>query len=268
MIRCDMFFSKTVLFIKEEKMDFEKLTRKWQKEFSLLGAQDPRLNPCNWEKLWPGAPARWVLKFLYSAIKASIDSTCLHRHTGATLVDIKEEPNGTLAPFEIISCFNGAPTGITPCTKLDYCRYRRMALNDFCKRHKLPSPLPKFSSEQKREFREFKEKYLMYCQAIHAEQNAIFYSPIRPWGKLLFATTNPCPVCARMIVQNNIHGVIYCKPYKTDFCGRPLLDKETKYLFKEAHTPCIYIPFPEGYLLWTEEEAKSAGEGIPDPLCD
>jgi len=253
--------------IKKSKF-FEDFSCKLEEAFNTLNKKDPKYDPRNWEPLWPGYPARWVLKFISTAFAASVDSTCLHRHTGATLVDIKTQQNGILAPFAIVSCFNGAPTGIKPCTKENACRYKKQALIDFVKEYNLDQSIKELPEKLKNEFKKFKEGYLKYCQAIHAEQNAIYFSSTKSRGKLLFATTNPCPACARMLVQNEIGGIIYSKSYKLDPSGRPLLAEETKRLFEEAGIPCIYVPLPKDYWGWLSYQIKHSGEGIYDPLYD
>lgn len=247
---------------------FEQMSLELEAPFRELGRKNARYNPKKWENLWPGAPARWVLRYLQIAIAASVDSTCIHRHTGATLVDIKKQQNGALAPFALGSCFNGAPTGIEPCTEKGVCQYRKLALRSFRKKHKLKSSMKELPEELRMEFKQFKEGYVKFCQAVHAEANAIYFSPVEVAGKLLFATTNPCPECAKMLVQKGIVGVIYAKPYKTDPTGKPLLAEETKRLFDEAKIPCINMPVPDWYWEWFKEEIMDSGEGIFDPLTD
>lgn len=251
-----------------EIIDFKELTEFWRPYFETLANAGSKYNPESWEDLWPGAPARWVLKFLMAAKIASADSTCFNRHTGATLVDIKEQRNGALAPFVLTNCFNGAPTGITPCTKLGYCRYKKRALEDFASKHRLNPGAKGLPEALKQEFREFKERHLIYCQAIHAEENAVYFSPVPTQNKILFATTNPCPRCARLIVQKGIATIIYSTPYKTDPLGRPLLFEESEYIFKEANVPCVFIPIPDNYHNWLLKEIKKAGMGIKDAFSD
>jgi len=248
-------------------MDLEALTDELSSEFDILAKAGEEYDPRNWEALWSGFAARWVFKFLLSASISSNESTCYNRHTGATLIDIKKQKNGSLAPFILTSCFNGAPTGIKPCTSLGYCNYKKRALEDFCRKHNLSleDDLPQ---SLRKEFRIFKAGYSLYCQAIHAEANAIFFSPVNPQGKMLFSTTNPCPGCARMLVQNGIAAVVYSTPYKKDPRGRPHLYKETEYLFKEAKIPCVQISLPEDYMRLAINSAMRAGENIPDRKTD
>lgn len=188
-------------------MDFEKLSSDWENIFRVLKKKQEIYDPQSWESLWPGWPARWVLKFLGQAMTASADSTCLNRHTGACLVDIKRQQNGDLAPFSITSCFNGAPTGIEPCSKRGYCYYKKLAFQGFVRKYWLKEELPdELPDESKDEFREFRKGFFQFCFACHAEANAIYFSPLPTFGKILFTTTDPCSGCAKLIVQQGILG--------------------------------------------------------------
>jgi deoxycytidylate deaminase len=138
----------------------------------------------------------------------------------------------------------------------------------FAEKHNLDSSIKELPEDLRVEFKQFKEGYVRFCQAIHAEANAILFSPVQVAGKLLFATTNPCPECAKMIVQKGVAGVVYVKPYKTDPTGKPLLAEETKRLFDEANIPCINVPVPDWYWGWFSEEIMDSGEGIFDSLTD
>jgi len=243
-------------------MIFSHFSREMAQVFDLLKQKNEKFDPRNWEALWRDSPARWVLKFLAQAIIASADSTCLNRNTGACLVDIRVQQNGDLSPFALSSCFNGAPTGIEPCSKKGFCHYKMLALSAF-KERKGGDRLS-WDSDWKEEFKEFKASFFQYCIACHAEMNAIYFSPVPAFSKLLFATTDPCPECARLIVQQGIGAVIYTVPYKADQSG-PKLAEQSRYLFEEANIPCINIPVPKEYFPWIFQNIQEAGQGIFDP---
>lgn len=242
-------------------MFFSCFSREMERVFDLLKQKNERLDPRNWERLWPDSSARWVLKFLAQAMIASADSTCLNRHTGACVVDIKVQQNGDLAPFALSSCFNGAPTGIEPCSKRGFCHYKELAFRVF--KEKRGGDQQSWGSGWKEEFKEFKTSFFQYCLACHAEANAIYFSSIPVSGKLLFTTTDPCPECAKLIVQQGISAVIYVVPYKTDQSG-PLLAEQSRYLFEEANIPCINIEVPQEYFPWIFQNIQGAGQGIVD----
>jgi len=246
-------------------MDFKKLSIELDDIFEKLGKKKKEYDPRLWENLWTGSPARWVLKFLAQAMAASVDSTCLNRHTGACLVDIKIQPNGEFAPFAISSCFNGAPTGAISCLDNKECYYKELARKVFCKKYKLDGEMS--SNERRREFNEFKKRFFQFCLACHAEANAIYFSSQPAFGKILFSTTDPCPECAKMIVQNGIGAIIYAVPYKKDEKG-PCLAEQSRRLFEEANIPCVNINIPEKYFSWLADNVKNAGQAIFDAKYD
>lgn len=246
---------------------FVRLTELFEAEgmFNFLMEKGKQYDPRNWEYLWEGAPARWILKFLSLAMASSVDSTCLNRRTGACLVDIKLQQNGSLAPFSVSSCFNGAPTGIKNCLERGRCFYKELAFEEFGKKYNLPEEnLPKELIE---EFKEFKKSFFQFCLACHAEANAIYFAFQPTVGKILFTTTDPCPECAKLIVQKGIAAVIYSVPYKTDEHG-PRLADQSRRLFQEAKIPCINVQVPEEYLSWIFANLKQAGQAIPDCRFD
>lgn len=242
-------------------MVFFRFSREMDAVFDLLKQKNEKLDPRNWEKIWPDSPARWVLKFLAQAMIASADSTCLNRHTGACVVDIRVQQNGDLAPFALSSCFNGAPTGIDPCSKKGFCHYKELAFKAF--EEKKGKDRYRWGDGWRGEFKEFKAAFFQYCLACHAEMNAIYFSPVPVFGKMLFTTTDPCPECAKLIVQQGISAVIYAVPYKVDQSG-PRLAEQSRYLFEQANIPCINIEVPHGYFPWIFQNIQGAGRGIVD----
>lgn len=257
-------------------MDFERLSELWNENFKLLAEAGKVYDPREWERRWGSnrwnsnySAAKWVLKFLSSAVKASDDSTCLNRHAGSVIVDIQQQRNGTLIPFQLSEGSNGAPAGIVPCTspEIELCRYKAIALKNFYEKYKLPQNLEKLPDdpELKKEYKLFKEIYHAHCPAIHSEEKAINLCPVSVKGKMLFATTTPCTRCAGTIVDNGIAAVVYSVPYKLDPLGKPSLALETEKTFRDAKVPLVYWPIPEEYYEWLIEQIKSAGRGIPDP---
>lgn len=246
------------------EIDFQRLTNEWQPQFEELAGVGSIYDPRKWENLWPGAPAVWILKFLLSAAVVSADSTCLNRHTGATLVEITKRRMGILTPIARSSSFNGAPTSIDSCAALECCNYKRIALEDFCKKYQLDKDCKELPENLKKEFKDFKRGFLNFCLAIHGEERAIYSSPVSPQGKMIFSTTSPCPKCARMMVEMGIAAVIYLSPYRAGSPEKPHLEKETEYTFKRARLPCVHIPFDVNYVEWLKPHIESAGIGIKD----
>jgi deoxycytidylate deaminase len=242
-------------------MNFQNFEKNLFGAFDLLKKKDEKYDPRNWEKIWPNSSVRWILKFLAQAMIASVDSTCLNRHTGACLVDIKVQQNGDLAPFALSSCFNGAPTGIEPCSLSGQCHYKEMAFRQFLSKHSV-------KNGWKEKFKEFKKAYFQYCVACHAEANAIYFSPMPAFNKLMFATTDPCPECAKLIVQKGVGAVIFAVPYKADEKGIVRLADQSRYLFERANIPCVNINVPTEYFPWILDNIKKAGQAISDHKYD
>ena len=118
--------------------------------------------------------------YLDIAQTVSERGTCLRRNFGAIIV--KND--------QIISTgYNGAPTGLRHCFETG------------CLRQQLNVP-----SGQNHEL----------CRALHAEQNALIQAArygISVEGATLYVNTQPCVLCAKMIINAGIVEVVYQNPY-------------------------------------------------------
>jgi dCMP deaminase len=127
-------------------------------------------------------------------------STCLRRKVGAIVVTGKR----------ILSTgYNGAPKGLAHCDEVG------------CRREKLGVP-----SGQNHEI----------CRGLHAEMNALLQAveygiPIA--GAVLYTTTHPCSLCAKMIINAGIRKVVISDDYP-DTYGKKLLE--------EAKIDIVYFP--------------------------
>jgi len=126
-------------------------------------------------------------------------STCLRRHVGATIVRDKR----------ILSTgYNGAPRGLPHCSETG------------CLREKMGVP-----SGQKQEL----------CRGLHAEQNAIIQaalSGVSIADSQIYTVTQPCVVCAKMLINAGINRVIYEESYPD-----PLAEQ----LLKEAGVEMVKV---------------------------
>nr|WP_204614934.1 cytidine/deoxycytidylate deaminase family protein [Desulforadius tongensis] len=119
-------------------------------------------------------------------------STCLRRRVGAVLV----KDNHILA-----SGYNGAPSGLKHC------------LETGCLRREQGIP-----SGQRHEL----------CRGLHAEQNALLQAAVHGVaikGATLYSTTQPCVLCAKMIINAGIKRVVFAGDYP---------DELSLEMFKEA----------------------------------
>ncbi len=126
----------------------------------------------------------WDEYFLSIARLVSTRSTCLRRQVGAVVVKNKQI---------LATGYNGAPTGIIHCDKVG------------CLREKLGVP-----SGERHEL----------CRALHAEQNAFLQAARHGSsleGAVLYVTTQPCSICAKMIINVGIKKIVIQGSYPDDF---------------------------------------------------
>ena len=134
----------------------------------------------------------WDEYFLGIADLISKRSTCLRRSVGAVLVKDKRI---------LATGYNGAPSKITHCEAAG------------CIREKLKVP-----SGERHEL----------CRGLHGEQNAFLQAALHGTslkGASLYSTTQPCIICAKMIINAGIKEIIIKGDYP---------DKMSKELLREA----------------------------------
>ena len=126
----------------------------------------------------------WDEYFLSIARLVATRSTCLRRRVGAVVVKNKQV---------LATGYNGAPTGLTHCDEVG------------CLREELGVP-----SGQRHEL----------CRALHAEQNAFLQAARHGTslnGATLYVTTQPCSICAKMIINVGVKKVVIEGNYPDDF---------------------------------------------------
>ena len=133
----------------------------------------------------------WDEYFMQVAQVVATRSTCLRRNIGAVIVRDKRI---------LATGYNGAPTGLKHCAEVG------------CLKDRLNVP-----SGERQEL----------CRALHAEQNAIVqaarYGAVIE-GASIYSTTEPCSMCAKMIINAGIRRVVYRDPYP-DALSRDLLSE-------------------------------------------
>ena len=134
----------------------------------------------------------WDEYFLSIAELVSKRSTCLRRRVGAVLVKDRRI---------LATGYNGAPSKIRHCSVAG------------CIREKLKIP-----SGERHEL----------CRGLHGEQNAFLQAALHGTslkGASLYSTTQPCIICAKMIINAGIKEIIIKGDYP---------DKMSKDLLREA----------------------------------
>ena len=122
----------------------------------------------------------WDEYFMTLATNVATRTTCLRRGVGAVVVKDRRI---------LATGYNGVPSGIQHCSKVG------------CLRKKLDVP-----SGQRHEI----------CRGLHAEQNAIIQAA--RWGinisdSTVYVTTQPCVVCAKMLINASVREIVYKNPY-------------------------------------------------------
>ena len=116
-------------------------------------------------------------------------TTCLRRAVGAIIVKDKRV---------LATGYNGAPANVRHCLEVG------------CMREQL-----KVESGQRHEL----------CRGIHAEQNAIIqaaYHGVSVKGASLYSTTQPCSICAKMIINAGIDTIYYEAGYADELAQEML----------------------------------------------
>lgn len=134
----------------------------------------------------------WDEIFMFQAISCAVRHSCLKRGVGAVLVKDKRI---------IATGYNGAASGITNCLDLGYCYYEKLAREEFKK--------------NKGKLDIIRENFKIYCQAVHAEANAMSQcSREEAKGAVLYITNYPCPRCTQdIIITNKLSKVLVWKDY-------------------------------------------------------
>ncbi len=133
----------------------------------------------------------WDEYFLEIAKLVASRSTCLRRQVGAVFVRDKRM---------LATGYNGAPSGLKHCEEVGCIREREGVPSG--ERHEL-------------------------CRGIHAEQNAILQAAqfgISLRDSMLYCTTQPCVLCAKMLINTGIKRMVVLGGYP-DSLAREMLDE-------------------------------------------
>ena len=137
----------------------------------------------------------WDEYFAKLAKEVSTRTTCVRRAVGAVIV----KENRILA-----TGYNGVPKGMAHCGEVG------------CLREKLGVP-----SGERQEI----------CRGLHAEQNAIIQAARYGTdisGASIYVNTQPCVVCAKMLINAGIAEIIYQNPYPDELAMEMLEESGIK----------------------------------------
>ena len=137
----------------------------------------------------------WDEYFLEVASVVANRSTCLRRKVGAVIVKDKRI---------LATGYNGSPSGLKHCLDIG------------CIRKKLGIP-----SGERHEL----------CRGLHAEQNAILQAVVHHIGikdSALYATNQPCIICAKMLINAQIKEIVISAGSPDDLAREMLKEAKIK----------------------------------------
>ncbi|WP_295997398.1 cytidine/deoxycytidylate deaminase family protein [uncultured Adlercreutzia sp.] len=135
----------------------------------------------------------WDEYFMKMANDVATRTTCLRRGVGAVIVKDRRI---------LATGYNGVPTGLAHCSETG------------CLREQLGVP-----SGQRHEI----------CRGLHAEQNAIIQAArygINIAGATIYVNTQPCVVCAKMLINAGITEIVYQNPYPDELSQELLAESD------------------------------------------
>lgn len=133
----------------------------------------------------------WDDYFMRITREVARRSTCLRRKVGAILVKDKHI---------LTTGYNGAPSGLPHCAEVG------------CLRERFNTP-----SGERAEL----------CRGLHAEQNAIIQAAVHGVqvpGATLYCTTQPCSLCAKMLINAGVTRIVYEGDYP-DELARQMIEE-------------------------------------------
>ena len=139
----------------------------------------------------------WEEYFMEIAQVVASRSTCLRRQVGAVVVKNRQI---------LTTGYNGPPRGVAHCEQTG------------CLRDRLGVP-----SGERHEL----------CRGLHAEMNAIVqaaHNGVQIAGAEMYSTTQPCSLCAKMIINAGISVVHFSGPYP---------DELALQMFQEANVELV-----------------------------
>jgi dCMP deaminase len=150
----------------------------------------------------------WDEYFMAIAYLVSTRSTCLRRAVGAVLV----KDNRILC-----TGYNGAPSGLRHCMEIG------------CLRDKLKIP-----SGERHEL----------CRGLHAEQNTLVQAArhgIVVADSILYCTTFPCVICAKMLINAGVKAIFYSQGYADNLTQDMLKEAGVAINFQDCAQNANYI---------------------------
>jgi len=147
----------------------------------------------------------WPTYFMCIARLVAERATCVRRKVGAIAVKDKRI---------LATGYNGAPSGLPHCLDIG------------CLREQLGVP-----SGQRHEI----------CRGLHAEQNVIIQAAthgVRLSGAEIYCTTQPCLICAKMLINCGIKAIFFAEGYPDELSEGLLREAGVRFERLEHEHPC------------------------------
>ncbi len=175
------------------------------------------------------------------AYLSSLSSSCSRRKVGAVICSTSGEI--------ISSGYNHVPNNLRTCAELgdnpNYCERAELLMGSFSKMKYCPQ-CKKVLDKGQDVILPYKcecgaklpndfvpGKMLDLCRALHAEEDAILQAAkmggVTLKNSMLYTTTFPCLLCAKMIADVGINEVIYVEPYPMESAKKLLDESGVKY---------------------------------------
>ena len=133
----------------------------------------------------------WDEYFMSIADQVATRSTCMRRHVGAVIVKGKRI---------LATGYNGVPSGLSHCDEVGCLREKR--------------GIPSGTQHE-------------LCRGLHAEQNAVIQAArygINIEGASIYSTTQPCVLCAKIILNAGIVDIVYRGAYPDELSSELLAE--------------------------------------------
>ncbi len=138
----------------------------------------------------------WDEYFMAITRQVATRSTCLRRKVGAIIVKDKRI---------LTTGYNGAPMRVKNCLERATCLREELGV----------------VAGQRHEI----------CRGLHAEQNALIqgaYHGVQVKGGVIYSTTQPCVMCAKMIINSGIGTIYHAEDYPDPLAAELLLEAGVK----------------------------------------
>jgi len=192
--------------------------------------------------------------YMNNAYTASLESRCVKRQVGATIVDTEKKiiiskGHNRIPDKLLLSCFDKFKNCYRDIKRKDLleefkkcsaCGETHFEISGKCKNENCNYE----STEQLKS----KIKMLELCRALHAEEDAILKALKLNFNNfentILYTTTYPCLMCAKKIISVGIKNIVFVEPYPVEMAKEILEEAKVKVtIFEGVKSQAFYKLF-------------------------